>query len=206
MTSNSTAASVSSKDDSTSVLLKRTLDQLDSEHVSVGQLFRYLSQRSFGSVIVLLSILGLIPGISVGAGLAIFLLSIQLMLGHVTPTLPKFLSNKQIRVATRRKTLKTPINILDQLEKIVKPRWKALASGIVLRWIGLVMALLALVMITPFPLSNLFPAISLFFIALGLMEEDGVLTLIGLISSLLSVALAMVVINLGYDLFVRLLN
>ena len=128
------------------------------------------------------------------------------MLGHVTPTLPKFLSNKQIRVATLRKTLKTPINILDQLEKIVKPRWKALASGIVLRWIGLVMALLALVMITPFPLSNLFPAISLFFIALGLMEEDGVLTLIGLISSLLSVALAMVVINLGYDLFVRLLN
>lgn len=192
--------------DSTSVLLKRTLNELDSEHVSVGMLLSSMSQRSFGSVIVILSILGLIPGISVGAGASIFLLSVQLIRGRITPSLPGILANKQIRVSSLKKTLNTPIKLLDKLEKLIKPRWIGLASGTALRWVGVVMAILALVMITPFPLSNLFPAISLFLIALGLMEKDGYLTLIGLLSSLLSVALAALVIKVGYALFLRIFN
>jgi len=191
------------KDEQTSALMSRTLAQIESNEVSMNTLFATFAERSFGGVMILLSILGLIPGVSIIAGLTILLLSLQMIAGMDTPGLPAWLAEKKIKVDALQKAMARPLRYLERLERLVKPRMQTMVSGSALRWTGFVAAVLALVMISPFPLSNLLPAVSLLLISLGILERDGLLVLWGLLSSILSLALGVVIFGVGYELFIH---
>lgn len=66
---------------------------------------------------------------------------------------------------------------LNWTERLARPRWQALASGLGERIAALFMALAAITVMLP--ITNTIPSLALLLLALGIIERDGVLTALG---------------------------
>jgi hypothetical protein len=62
----------------------------------------------------------------------------------------------------------------------MRPRIPILTQGNAERWLGAFCVLLAFLLVLPIPFGNLLPALGILFIALGLIESDGVCVLAGI--------------------------
>lgn len=164
----------------TSVLLKRVLANLPGNDVSVGYLLLQFRRRSFGGILVLLAILGLLPGISLVAGLIILIPAGQMAIGYRAPMLPRFIRRRRIDVAALRKLGERTMPWLERLERHIRPRWLPLSHAAMPAIVGVVSVGLGLVIILPLPFSNFPPAVALTCLSLGLLERDGVLIAAGL--------------------------
>lgn len=164
----------------TSLLLQRVIAEAKNEHISLGELLLLLRHRSFGGLFILLSLLCLIPGISIFAGLLILLPATQLSLGFKAPWLPAFLRERPIRSSQLKLTEEKVIPIIIWVERYVKPRVPLLSSHLVFMFVGVLAIPLAIVITLPLPFSNLLPAIALFFLAFGILEKDGLMIMFGL--------------------------
>jgi len=184
----------------TTTLVNRWLEQQEAQNTPLSGLFSALEQRSFGGVIVLLSIVGLLPGISIAAGIALIFIAVQMLLNYSSPSLPAFINDRKINTNRLRKTMRRPLHYLDRMEKIIKPRWRVLSRQAAVKFIAVLIILLALVMITPLPLSNLLPSIALLLIALGLLEQDGIIIAIGFCAAGIALVIGIAMIGILYRL------
>src|SRR5690606_7258462 len=69
---------------------------------------------------------------------------------------------------------------LQRIEKLMRPRITWLTQTNAERLLGAFCASLAFLLALPIPLGNLLPALGILFIALGLIERDGVCVLVGI--------------------------
>ena len=106
----------------TSVTLAHLLSQAP-QNVSLAWLFDHLQKRSFGFVMLLLALVGLVPGVGIFIGILLAFPAIQMVLGHETPTLPHFLTTR--RIATRHIAVLATrtIPLLKRMETLIRPRW-----------------------------------------------------------------------------------
>jgi hypothetical protein len=81
-----------------------------------------LQKRSFGLVMLLLALVGLLPAAGIFIGILLAFPAVQMILGRETPTLPHFLSTR--RIATRHIAwLATrTIPLVRRMEALIRPR------------------------------------------------------------------------------------
>ncbi|MFU8778498.1 MAG: exopolysaccharide biosynthesis protein, partial [Roseovarius sp.] len=84
--------------------------------------------------------------------------------------------------------------VTRRLERILRPRYIKLFSRRNERPLGLVLLVFAFALFLPVPLSGWFPALSLFTVGVGIVERDGLVTVVGLILGALSVLLTVTII------------
>ena len=72
---------------------------------------------------------------------------------------------------------------------MTEPRWLGVTGLASERWLGASCLVLALVLVLPIPLGNLGAAVAVAFIALGLIEKDGIFVALGLVIGVGSLAL-----------------
>lgn len=167
-----------------SVVLNAVVDGLAEDKVRVGTLVGRLRRRSFGGILIVLALLGLVPGISLFAGLVMIVPAIQMMIGLRAPVMPRFvrtyeLSSDQLRTMIRKITPQ-----LQYLERYVRPRWTVLTDAPMPNFAGLLILALALTIMLPIPFSNLLPALAVVLVALGMLERDGIALVVGLVVAL----------------------
>ena len=147
----------------------------------------HLQFRGLPALIVLLCVPFLfpvaIPGLSIPFGIAIALCGLRLGLGH-NFWMPDFLLRREIPYDLLKKLVTNAAGFYRKVEKLVRPRMHFLQ-----RWPGMINLmgfmimtggiLLSLPIPPPFPLTNTIPGLAIIFMALGIMERDGVCTLIG---------------------------
>jgi hypothetical protein len=122
-----------------------------------------------------------IPGFSTFFGLILMFIGLRIAFGHRS-WVPKRLLDKTISGETLEKIGETAIKITDKLTFFTSPRWKSLVKAPILRVChGCVIAFLAflLALPLPIPLTNLLTAYPILFFGLGLLEDDGIMILIG---------------------------
>lgn len=175
-------------DHHTSVLLNRVLDELPTGEVTVGYLVAKLRGRSFGGILMLLTILGLLPIVSFFAGLVIVYVGVQMALGFRAPQLPGVLAGRQVRSAAIQRYGKQAVSWVSAGEAFVRPRWLMLTRPPSMRIIGLIVTCLAVVLVLPVPLINIPPAIALFMFALAILERDGLMLLFAVIAAVMAMA------------------
>jgi hypothetical protein len=182
-----------------SKVIERLSRSLKGRTVSVGDVVEEVNGRSLYLTILVLSLPNLIPflntlGITHVTGLLLLIFISQLILGSRSPWLPQWL----LRVKTKRKGFQKALDqilpYLRKTEKMVKPRWTALATGKMVGIYGLIMLALTIVLVLPIPFINVIPAVLLSAIALGLTQRDGIITAVSGILSLIFLAV------LGYGL------
>jgi len=171
--------------DSLSSLLLAFAANFTAERVRVRDIIESLGQRSFGFILLIfalpnsLPILG-IPGVSTITGMPMLFVAVQMALGHKRVYLPHWIADSSIATADFQKLITKVAPWLRRVEKLMRPRISFLTLGSAERWLGAFCVLLAFLLILPIPLGNLLPALGILFIALGLIESDGVCVLAGL--------------------------
>lgn len=169
-----------------SSLLLANLNQFSSDRVSLRDVIQSLGHRSFGFILLLfalpnsLPIVG-VPGVSTITGLPLLFVALQMMLGQERIYLPRWLGERSLKRSSLEKVIHTLAPWLKKIERLLKPRLDILSRGWVERILGAVCALLAFFLILPIPLGNLLPGLGILFIALGVIERDGLCVLIGLV-------------------------
>jgi hypothetical protein len=187
------------RDKRTSELLKELLDTLPGGSVELGFLVQKLRTRSYGGLFIVLAALGLIPGISFFAGLAMIVPGLQLAIGFKAPVLPRLLRLRSLPTSTVQKIGYRILPRIKWLEQYVKPRWIRFTTPPVPNFIGLVFVALAFILMLPLPFSNLPPAIALLTLSLGMMERDGLLLFVGLTVAVIALLIGGFVVSLAWD-------
>jgi hypothetical protein len=171
----------------TSKLLQDFLRQHQGETIRLGDLIRGLGKRSFGPTLLICALPEALPlpiaGVSAFIGMPLVLVSLQLMLGYSTPWFPKWIANRSIKRKDFEKGVTIVLRYLARFEKIIRPRWQFITTPIAERLLSILFFLLACVIVLPIPFGNFLPAIALVIISLGLIEGDGLVIVVGIITA-----------------------
>ncbi|WP_395674785.1 exopolysaccharide biosynthesis protein [Inquilinus sp.] len=173
----------------TSALLDGLLRDADAERVTLRWLVDRLGDRSFGLVMLLLALLGAMPGLSAIVAPLLAILAVQMMLGHAGPAFPRRLAERGVPTPALARTLGRAVPALRVIEGFIHPRWPT-PFGATKRGVGLVVLLLGLLLLAPIPLSNIPPALAIALLAIAYLEEDGILLCIALTAAALLIAVA----------------
>lgn len=173
----------------TSALLDGLLRDADAERVTLRWLVDQLGDRSFGLVMLLLALLGAMPGASAVVAPLLAILAVQMMLGHAGPAFPRRVAERSVRTEGLARTLGRAVPVLRAIEGFFHPRWP-MPFEAAKRVVGPVVLLLGLLLLAPIPLSNVPPALAIALLAIAYLEEDGILLCIALAASALLLAIA----------------
>lgn len=173
----------------TSVVLADLLGHQAPEQVTLGWLMGGLGDRSFGVVLLVLALLGLLPGLSAVAGVLLTVPAFQMVLARPGPVLPRRVVARRFEAERLARVVRRLVPVLRLLERFIRPRW-ATPFEATKRAVGGVVLLLAASLLAPVPLSNIPPALAVVLIAFAYLEEDGLLLGIALAAALAMLALA----------------
>ncbi len=162
--------------------------------VTLAEILLLAKERVFGFLLVILSLPSALPvpapGYSVPFGILIFLLAVQLIAGAKIPWLPKKMMNYPMQLTTVQGFLKAGIPWLKKIEAIARPRLSYICTTLPGRvTIGVAIALMAISMMIPIPGTNTLPAMGVFVTSFGLSEDDGAISLGGLVMCVLGAVL-----------------
>jgi hypothetical protein len=173
------------------------------ETVSLAQVIALAEEKVFGVVLLLLAFPSALPlpaiGYSVPFGIAIFLVSMQLVIGRKEMWLPLSWQRKTIKTEKVQGILTMGLPWLRKVEAIAHPRFPIMCQTQLGRTImGLTICLMAISMACPIPGTNTLPAMGVFLIAFGLQEDDGLISATGVIFALL---IAVIMVSVIYVFF-----
>jgi hypothetical protein len=198
----SAGGSEANKDDKrTSEVLREFARNLTAPRVSFSEIDNALGERGFGVLIAILSLPSAIPGgpsavpgFTTVVGVPIIILSLQLMMGRTNLGLPGFIERRTFDTPGFQKIAEYICRVLAWFEKFLRPRFHALTGKVAERFLGAFCVILAIILALPIPLGNNLPALALGLIGLGLIEQDGVAILIGVLSGLAGIVVAGLVV------------
>ncbi|MDS7594035.1 exopolysaccharide biosynthesis protein [Agrobacterium tumefaciens] len=143
--------------------------------LTITETLRLMGESAFGFVILLLALPAVISipgpfGMVFGSALAI--VSLQLAFGLKSLWLPSFIGNRRISA-------------------------KAFAAPRVSYMLALPVFCLAVAVALPIPFGNITPVAALFVIAIGLIERDGLVVLLGLGMTLIAVSVTVTLLSMA---------
>jgi hypothetical protein len=177
-----------------------------TDRLTFGELIEALGQRGYGALIVLLALPNLlpfwVPFLSPLVGVPMFIVCAQLAFGRTTPRLPDMVARRSMRGVALLGMIQKASPWLRRVERFVKPRPSFLTTRTGERLVGAWCMVLAAIVVLPTPLTNGPPALACLVMALGMLEEDGVVILAGAAFGLLAAAFSLSVVgSLGWALF-----
>lgn len=173
-----------------------------TQRVALGDLVASLGERAFGLLMLIFALpnavgLGTIPGLSTVFGVPQIIFALQMIAGMEKPWLPQFLMQKSIGAEDFRMIVGKSGPHLDRIERMLKPRLAPLTSPFAERVLGVIFLVLATIVALPIPLGNWPPAIAMAVIALGLVERDGAVVLVGAVIGIFAIVIALAVVGAG---------
>jgi len=180
-------ASVKAAPTSLSGLLDHFLETTKGQNkVAVSDLLNSLSSRSHGPMllfpaIIAISPIGMIPGMSVATGTLIIVIAGQMMFFSSRPWIPKRIAELEFSQQKLKSGVNKTLRWVKWFEKVVRPRFEFLASGVMIYPIALISMMLAASFypLAFVPLGVLAPGFAITVFALGLTARDGLLVIFG---------------------------
>jgi hypothetical protein len=173
----------------TSTILENLARDAPTGEVTLGWIVGNLRERSFGIVMLLIGLLGLLPGVSAFAGVLLAIPAVQMMLGRDEPVMPARIANRQFSTQRLGRLIARVIPTLRWIERAVRPRWGT-PFETRKRVVGLITLLLGATLLVPVPFSHLLPIMAVMLLALAFLEEDGLLLAIAIAIAFLSLAIS----------------
>ncbi|HVH76896.1 MAG TPA: exopolysaccharide biosynthesis protein [Stellaceae bacterium] len=163
-----------------------------SGRVDLAAIARFMGRGSIAALLIVLALPMAVPiplpGISVIFGIPLIVVSGQLLLGRRDAWLPRALARRSLATADLALVVGRVLPRLRALERLVKPRLEWLTGDWAMLPVGAVCLLLAIVITLPIPLGHVLPGTAIVVLALGLLERDGVVVGLGLLLSLVAMA------------------
>jgi len=178
-----------------SVAFRTYIDSLgDRPAVTLGELAEALGERSILVAIVLFTLPNCLPappGIGSVFALPVLAATWQLVRGYPNLRLPAGLARRQISMRTLRWIANRGLVPLAWIETRCAPRLQRLVAPRTHRLLGVAILLLAVVVAFPGPGTNFLPAWAILVVAVGVIEDDGLVVLGGLLFGIFAVVTAL---------------
>ncbi len=162
------------------------------ERITIGEIVDPLAERGFGLLILLLALPTALPitppGISAIAGFPIAFIALQMAIGMPRPWLPQSIRRRSLLTTDLQKVVRGSLGVITRLERVLKPRLAFLTGWTQERLVGLLVATLGLMLASPIPFTNIPLSIAIIFLALGLIEQDGLMTLLGIAGGIAAIS------------------
>lgn len=171
------------------------LDQLDGKDCTLGELAELVGERGFGLLLLILALPAALPipapGYATPFGVLMVVLGAQMVRGRQRPWIPEFFAKRVLAHRVVSFSIRNGRFPLRVVELIIRPRLKALShNSTFLAGVGLTIIMMAAFMSLPIPLTNTAPSFVIFVLAAGILEEDGLLLLGGLLLAPVAAAIA----------------
>lgn len=169
-----------------SVALHRTIDSIQGSTITLRQLFMLIGEQGLLFLCALLTIPFLIPvsipGVSTIFGAAIIFIAVGITLNRI-PWLPRQVMDRPLETEKLIPTLQKGATMVGRIDRVIRPRLLKLTDGAVMnRLNGFALICGGLLLIFPLgliPFSNTLPAFAILFMAVGILQRDGVFVLLG---------------------------
>ena len=181
--------------------LEQVLDELgeaadDGGKVTIDEAHKAIGERSFGPLLVIpglvaLTPLGVVPGAPTVLAIIVALISGQLVFGRKHFWIPKFIRERSVKAERLKKSVDKARPIARTVDKVLKPRMQFLTGAGATRLVAVLCTLIAFA-IPPLelvPFAVFAPAIAITAFGLGLIAKDGLVVLLAIIASVISLGL-----------------
>ncbi len=176
-----------------------------TEKVTLANIFALAGERIFGFLFVILALPSALPipapGYSIPFGILMLLLAMQMIFGAKRPWLPRRMLTGSIKLTKAQSVVKAGIPWLQKIEAVTHPRLSYICTSLLGKiLIGMTICLMSISMMIPIPGTNTIPAMGIFITAFGLQEEDGLISLAGLLVCCIGGAISVGIIFVGVNL------
>jgi len=185
--------------------LRSLVRSLPRTGITLSELIQRVGNDGLLILVTLLTLVFLIPvsipGVSTVFGAAILLISISRLFGR-NLWIPSKIEHRIIGTRKLRPLLRKALSWLKKLERVSRPnriQW-LVAGGTIAVINNLALILGAVLLMMPFgliPFSNTFPAVAILFLAIGLLQRDGLCILLGHVSNVVTILYFAVLIGGG---------
>jgi hypothetical protein len=176
-----------------STTLETFARSVEGERVDLGTIIRSMGRRSIGALLLILALPMALPipapGASVVFGVPLIVVSAQLLLGRRSAWLPERLARRSMGRGEFTALIGRALPSLRALERIVRPRFRWMAGDWAMVPVGAVCLVLAVIITLPIPLGHMVPGAAISLLALGMVEHDGLVVGVGLLTALLGLAI-----------------
>lgn len=165
--------------------LDRLAKDAPSDSVTLDWVLMQLHERAFGVFLLVLALPCCIPflyGIPQIVALPLMFVSVQILLGRTSPWLPTKLGGRTISKDGLQNLADRAGPWLRKIEGVSRPRLTALSRPPLDRIVGLGLIVFSASILVPFPGTNSVPGVAVVIIAMGLLQRDGLLILLGLVT------------------------
>lgn len=170
---------------------------------TVGTILNHIDTKSYGVLLTILSLPSALPipapGYSVPFAIAIGFVAKDLARGLDIPQLPKSVREREITLKQSGFVFKLMTKFLEFFEFFVRPRFSLFFDKKWFRkFIGWMVIFCATCMSIPIPLTNTVPAFGIFLMGMGMIEEDFLFVLAGILVAFSGIIFAITIIVLFF--------
>ncbi|WP_223422520.1 exopolysaccharide biosynthesis protein [Tateyamaria pelophila] len=162
--------------------LAKLVADANGDTVSLEWILTQLHERAFGLFLLILALPCCIPflyGIPQIVALPLMFVSVQILLGRRVPWLPRKLSARTVSTDGLGTLARRSAPWLKRIEAVSRPRLTVLTQPPVDRLLGLALVLFSASILVPLPGTNTVPGFAVVVVAMGLLQRDGILVLVG---------------------------
>ena len=183
--------------------LQAFVDGLEAEEATIGDVLDRIADRGFGLILLVLALPAALPvpapGYATPFGLMMLALAFQMVRGRQTPWFPDRVRKKTVSKAKLAWAVRNAGLPLRFVEWLIRPRLSRLARNrAFLALVGVVVGLMACSMTLPIPLTNTAPSFVIFVLAAGILEEDGLVLLGGVLLAPLAAGISAVAVYFAW--------
>lgn len=171
--------------------LEKLADDAESDSVTLAWVLGQLHERAFGLFLLVLALPCCIPflyGIPQIVALPLMFISAQILLGRTSPWLPERLGARQVTKESLQNLADRAKPWLERIEALSRPRLGALTHPPIDRIVGLALVLFSASILVPLPGTNTVPGFAVVIVAMGLLQRDGILVLVGSVIGMIWIA------------------
>lgn len=173
----------STEDIAISARLNHLAAQADGDQVTLGWILDQLHERAFGLFLLILALPCCIPflyGVPQIVSLPLMFVSVQILMGRRIPWLPGGLAARQVSTDGLTALNQRAGPWLRRIEAVSRPRLGYLTHAPFDRLVGAALVLFSASILVPLPGTNTVPGFAVVLVAVGLLQRDGILVLIGM--------------------------
>ncbi|MEM9765824.1 MAG: exopolysaccharide biosynthesis protein, partial [Pseudomonadota bacterium] len=162
--------------------LDRLVADAEGENVTLGWILDQLHERAFGLFLLILALPCCIPflyGIPQVVALPLMFVSGQILFGRSVPWLPARLAAREVAASSLTSLAERAGPWLRRIEAVSRPRLAALTRAPFDRIVGLALVLFSASILVPLPGTNTVPGFAVVLVAMGLLQRDGALVILG---------------------------
>jgi hypothetical protein len=164
--------------------LDHLAEQAQGQTATLGWVLDQLHERAFGLFLLVLALPCCIPflyGIPQVVSLPLMFVSVQILLGRRVPWLPAKLAARTVSSGDLHSLAQRAGPWLRRIEAVSRPRLSALSRAPLDRLVGVALVVFSASIMVPLPGTNTVPGIAVVVVAMGLLQRDGILVILGTI-------------------------